>query len=327
MSTVRRRRIRTSISLLAVGALISACFGGSDTPSSDGGPVRVAMTKSIPALGVWVAQEQGYFDKHKVTVETKEISTTVAAQVPSLLGKQYDIAQMTPSDMITAADGGIDVVAVSAGYVNQRGDDGVLVVARKGSGITSAKDLVGKRIAAPSINGNVNTATMYWLASAGVDVDSVKVVAAGVPNMPDLLETGQVDAVEGVIPYGGLMASQGVKIAEPVTALGDRVQMSFWGSHREWAENNREVIGRFKAALDDASAWMKEHPQDAVTLLMAKTGVDKKFEKFVKVPEFTTKLTPEDLEVWKKAMTEVRGFSTKKQMKDLVLGGGDNSAE
>src|SRR5690606_6482746 len=156
---------------------------------------------------------------------------------------------------------------------------------------------------------------------------AVTVVAAGGPNMPDLLETGQVDAVEGVIPYGGLMASQGVKIAEPVTALGDRVQMSFWGSHREWAENNREVIGRFKAALDDASAWMKEHPQDAVTLLMAKTGVDKKFEKFVKVPEFTTKLTPEDLEVWKKAMTEVRGFSTTKQMKDLVLGGGDTSAE
>lgn len=321
----RRTRVsrlpRAARSLVAVVTLGIVCLvaGCSDAADEDEA-IRIAMTKSVPALGVWVAQVQGYFEDHEVAVETEEISTTVAAQVPSLLGRQYDIAQMTPPDLIQSAEGGIDVVTVSAGYLNQPGDDGVLIVASKESGISSAQDLVGKRIAAPSLNGNVNIASMYWLASEGVDPKDVEVVAAGVPNMPDLLDAGQVDAAEGVIPFGGLMASQGVEVAAPVDALGDRVQMSFWASDRAWAEANSPAIERFRAALDDASQWIQENPDDAVDLLLANTDVPDEYEQFIKIPEFSTEITAEDLEVWNNAMNTVTGFTTDIPMEQLVAG-------
>lgn len=309
--------------LLTLAALLASC----STAGSEGteGPddvasVRLATTASTGALAAWVADREGFFADHKIKADVDVISTTVSAQVPSLLGRQYDVAAMTPPSLISAAEGGIDVVCVSASYTLETDDDVTIVIAAADSGIKSAADLAGKRLAAPSIAGNVHTATAYWLIEEGVDLDSVDVVAASTPNMPDLLRTGQVDAAELTMPYVGMMLSEGyTKVGDPLPAVADPVQMSFWASTREWGEGNQDVIGRLRAALNDAEEWMSQNEEAALDVLFEYTKIDEEYRPHTELPTYTTDITAEDLQAWKNAMNVVTGFETDIDMASLVV--------
>jgi NitT/TauT family transport system substrate-binding protein len=263
----------------------------------------------------------GFFKDAGLNASLEVIGTTVSEQVPQLLGRQFDIASMTPPALITSASVGLGTGVVAASYKIGKDDEITLVVASPDSGIKTPEDLVGKRLAAPSIAGNVNTGTMYWLTTLGIDPKSVDVVAASTPNMPDLLRSGQIDAAELTMPYVGMMMGEGYTVVgNPLPAVSDPVQMSAWCANVEWANNNPEAIKRFRQALQTTVDWIAENPEKAIDILFEKTKVPAEYKPFMNLPDYDIAITAADLDAWINAMNVVSGFTSELPTEQMVVG-------
>ncbi len=279
------------------------------------------MTSSAGNLAPWVADEMGFFKDAGLNATLEVIGTTVSEQVPQLLGRQFDIASMTPPALITSASVGLGTGVVAASYKISKDDEITLVIASPDSGIKTPEDLVGKRLAAPSIAGNVNTGTMYWLTTLGIDPKSVDVVAASTPNMPDLLRSGQIDAAELTMPYVGMMMGEGYTVVgNPLPAVNDPVQMSAWCANVEWANNNPEAIKRFRQALQTTVDWIAANPEKAIDILFEKTKVPVEYKPFMNLPDYDIAITAADLDAWINAMNVVSGFTSELPTEQMVVG-------
>lgn len=322
----QRRHGRGIWSLMAFGLLVASialagCGGSSgDEKSGGSGKLRVAMTASATNLAVWVADQQGFFKNHGLAVDIEILASPSLSKVPQVLGRQYDIAQITAPGHIVAANAGLPIVAVCGGYKVPKGNANTVMMVKPDSGIKTAKDLVGKRIVVPTISGNTNTAAMYWLIKEGVDPKSVKLVEASSPDMPDLLNSGRVDAGEITSPFVGVLDSEGfVTVGNFLEAVSNETQMSYWAAQRSWAEKNRDVIQKYRAALADAAKWISENHDPAVSILMKETNVPEKMRPYITLPVYTTELTVDDMDAWLTAMKAVTGFKTDLKMSDLIL--------
>lgn len=311
--------------VLAMCLTLAVVGCGGQSGDEERTKIRLVSTGSVMTLPVWVAQEQGYFEANGVDVEDEIITTKVGAQVPSLLGRQYDLGQVTGPVLISSAESGVDIVAASGGATSSAGDENTLLIVKSDSGIDSPQDLEGKRMAAPSVSGNVNTGTMYWLKSKGVDTDSVEVVAAASPNMPDLLTTGKVDAAQVSMPFAGRLLGSGYKSLKDVgLTLGDPTLMITWASDRTWAEENEQAVVGFRNAIDQASDWIDANNGGAIELLMEKTDVPDEYKPYTNLATYSSKIEVSELENWYKAMNEVNGFKTDVDLETLIFEPAEN---
>ena len=66
------------------------------------------------------------------------------------------------------------------------------VLARTEESIHSAKDLIGKKVGVPGINGLLDVVFRQWLAKQGIDTKKLTYVEASFPQMSDMLRSGTV---------------------------------------------------------------------------------------------------------------------------------------
>ena len=136
---------------------------------------------------------------------------------------------------------------------------------RKGSGIKTAKDLVGKRFGAPGLNAVLHVVTRRWLMEQGVDPKSVNFVEATFPVHGDLLKSGQIDAVVTADPFLSRIrdAGEADEILNVVTTLPDNAPPVMYVTTREWAQKNPDIIKAFRASIDEAAAFIAANPDKA----------------------------------------------------------------
>jgi NitT/TauT family transport system substrate-binding protein len=321
---MQRTRLTRLTLLLAGGvlALTAACGSGgsSSATNADGsGTIRIALNNTNDSLAVEVAQKQGFFAQHKITIKPTTLNDITL--VPSLLGKQYDVGFSVGPIMIRAAASGVPLVAISGNDGDSPTDQGVQIYARKG--ITSVKQLAGKRIGSPTLTGNINIATKAWLASNGVDPTKEQFVQVATPNMVDQLQAGQVDAVEIIYPFISLAKQGGF------TALGDpeRVLSSnyvggtYWSASKDWATSNPKLVAGFRAALDQADKWIAANPEAAYQISADYTKVSLSQAKLAPMTAYTTSISAADLKIWGDAMKKFGGFGGNVDYSTLVFTG------
>ena len=265
-----------------------------------------------------VAEKQGFFTKHGVTVATTTLNDI--SLVPSLLGKQYDIGFSVAPIMIQAAAARIPLVAVAGNNGDSPQGVGLEVFARAG---TDVHQLQGKRIGTPTLTGNLNIATKAWLSSNGVDPSSVQFVQVASPNMIDQLRSGQVDAAELIPPFNSIARQQGLaSLGDPERVLSNGyVGGTFWTASTSWAGANASKVDAFRAALRDADQWIAQNPQAAYQASADYTKVP--LEQARETPlTYTTNVTPADLQVWGDAMAKFGGFGGRVDYNSLVATGG-----
>jgi hypothetical protein len=144
--------------------------------------LRLAVVPAAPALAVWVAQDKGFFAAQHLDVAITPMANV--ALIPAVLGNQFDIGTATTVDLIKAAAGGMNVVAIAANHFETDQAATNALVIRKDSGVRSAKDLAGKTVATPSIGAILHVATLYWIKKEGVDPNTVHFVEVPFPNIP-----------------------------------------------------------------------------------------------------------------------------------------------
>ncbi|MCY4106406.1 MAG: MetQ/NlpA family ABC transporter substrate-binding protein [Chloroflexi bacterium] len=153
--------------------------------------LRFAILDVLNTLPVIVAQEAGYFEEAGITVELTQSRRSVEIQAAAVAGELDGFQSDLVSALKVNANGG-DVQLVRHVGITNSAFFGI--VAGPGSGLESAADLAGSRIAI-SHNTIVEYTTDTLLAGAGVDVAEVEYVeiASILERMQELLE-GSVPA-------------------------------------------------------------------------------------------------------------------------------------
>jgi len=326
---------------LVAALLVAACGGGSDSTSSGGtggggsetggegggSSIRVALVQAATAnLPVEVAAAEGLFEKQglDVTVDTPNIPFS---QLPAALGKQYDLVIGTEPGLITAADSGIDLRAVSGLQRDNPKDPGAALVVPEGSPIKSIKDIGGKSVGAPSTVGNNFSALECWARKEGVDPSSIRGLEAATPQIPELLESGRFESALLFEPLLKPLVDGGS------TDLGNAYQECFgepsqytslWLAQGSWAEENNEAISKFLAALEEAQGVMEKDPEGSRAIYIKTSGLPPEAAENTPIipDEFDfSQGAPivENIELWVEVLEENGTFEGEVDPEELVL--------
>jgi len=191
-------------------------------------------------LPLWMAKEQGFFNKYGVPAETifiRQAPTLVAA----LTSGDIQIGYTGGTAVLGAAAGGSDLKILAA-FTNRVNYD---LVARKG--IKSPEDLRGKIFGVQSIGGTVWMGAILALEHFGLDPnrDKVSLIAAGDQSvLAQALVTGTIDAtvLDGVMSRtlrenGFPILAELSKFNIPISSVGIVAKASYIQSNAQTVEN------------------------------------------------------------------------------------------
>lgn len=153
-------------------------------------------------------------------------------------------------------------------------DDFQQVVARKDSGITSAADLKGKKIGV--FRGTTLDFFMdMFLIDNKIEEHEVEIVDMDVFQMTDAIEKGELDAIFTWQPHVQIALD---KLGENGIVLPSRLRFSTaWliTVMKDYAEENPEVLTAFLRAIARAEKFIKENPEEAITIHAEMSDVDR----------------------------------------------------
>lgn len=266
---------RSWIPALAASVLaLAACGGGGDDGGSGSdGEVRqvtVGMLPILPTAALYAGIEEGFFADRDIEISV-ETGQGGAALLPAVMSGQIDFATSNPVSLLQARGEDLDVrvighwtSALSEGDTDING-----VVAAGDSGLASAADLEGKRVAVNTLNGMGGLTIREAVRQDGGDPDAVEFVELPFPDMPAALDAGNVDAVWVPEPFLSTLVSAGnqvVSYSSKESVEGHPTQLFFTSG--TLVESDPELVEDFTAALEETLTFAEENP-DAVKAQVA----------------------------------------------------------
>lgn len=209
-STIVRRALAAlaALALLVVVAAATSCKNASGrTPDV----IRVGYFANLTHAQAVLGVASGDFAR---AVAPAKIETRVFNAGPSLIealfAGEIDIGYVGPGPIISAhrrsRGEGIRVVAGAAA-------NGVVIVARSGSGIRTLADLAGRRVATPQLGNTQDISARRYLTAVLGQHDATNVVPIDNAQQPSLFARGEVDAAWVPEPWGErLVAETGATI-------------------------------------------------------------------------------------------------------------------
>ena len=195
-----RRSMRPFAALAALALIVVGCGSATPTPSPatptpSSAPVALTVglgyIPSVQFAQFYLADQAGYYRNAGLDVT---LQNQIDPDLITLLGQgAVDIGNGDGTSVIPAVSQGIPVVYTSTIY----GQFPSIVVARAGSGITSAADLRGKRIGIPGKYGSSWIMLQALLQSAGMTPDDADIVLYPDFGQATALQQGAVDAATG----------------------------------------------------------------------------------------------------------------------------------
>ncbi|MCA0145089.1 ABC transporter substrate-binding protein [Blastococcus sp. LR1] len=299
--------VRRLVPVLAVSMLaLAACGGGDDEGGSTGGSgdggvreVTVGALPILPTAALYAGIEEGFFADRNIEI-TVETGQGGAALLPAVMAGQIDFATSNPVSLLQAREEGLDVRVIShwTSALSEGDTDINGVVAKAGSGIESAADLAGKRVAINTLNGMGDLTIRAAIEKDGGDPEAVQFVELPFPDMPAALGQGNVDAVWVPEPFlGGLQAAGNtvVSYSSKDSVQGHPTQLFFTSA--QLMESDPELVEDMTAALEETLEFADANP-DAVKAQI-KTVLPQIPEQAianVKLEEFGTDLRREQIE-------------------------------
>ena len=251
------KRLVIALALLALPQLAAA-----QTPVK----LKAGMVTGIDQVGLPIALERGFFEKHGLDVTIARPYATGVDALNALQAGESEIVQVGVP-MIGAVLRGMDLVALGnySGNATKRGSDATMaIIAGKDSGIVKGdpKTLKGKKIAASF--GTINHLyVLSVLEKAGLTPADVTLVNTPPPEMTVALLAKGIDAFSGWDPWP-IVAMKDVPGAIEVQRGGDTISyLGFNVAMRPWVEKNGETIEKFLAAVSEADQWMRKNPKQA----------------------------------------------------------------
>lgn len=166
--------------------------------------VRLGFFPNLTHAAALVGLEKGYFQKElgNVKLTAKEFIAGTALNEAFAAG-EIDIGYIGPGPAINGAVRGLPVQII-AGASNA----GAVLVARKGAGIQSYKDLAGKKVAVPTLGNTQDISLRHILKEQGL-TGKVTIQPLAPADVAAAFVSKQLDAALVPEPWGALLETRG----------------------------------------------------------------------------------------------------------------------
>ncbi|MEV0738881.1 ABC transporter substrate-binding protein [Streptomyces sp. NPDC050549] len=275
------RSHRTATVFCAVATVLAAAACGSNSPSKSTSSAKDQLTY-VTAFGAagrdafaWVAEQKGYFRQAGIDVKI-ELGKAAGENLKALAsGKaQFTSLDLTGAMISAGAKNSTayrDFRAVLA--IHQR--TLVSIMAMQGSGISTPKDLTGKKIAAAA--NSVNQLLFPGYAKlAGIDTAGIRWIAVQPVQLGPALASGKADALSTfligrpTIEKATVQARSKHVVVFPYSTYLPDLFGNATVTTASIAAKQPDLVKRFRTALLKGLKYTIQHPDEAGKLLHAK---------------------------------------------------------
>jgi ABC-type nitrate/sulfonate/bicarbonate transport system substrate-binding protein len=284
---VRTRIAALSAALLATAALAAGCGGSSSATNSDG-TTTIRYQSSQGGVDVLqLADALGYLKG----VRLKKVGDVTGGpqSLQALASNQIDIGASAFFGAIAQlVASGVPIEAVVATYGS---NDTVAqaIVAPKDSKITTARDLIGKKVAVNTLGANAEAVLDTWFQKSGLTPEEIKKVTL-VPlpplNTAQALKAGQVDAAS--IGIGQLKAANEAVPLKTVIKDTDIVGQYNGGGftlRKDFAQKNPKVAQTLATGVGKAVDYIESHDRADVLKIYEKWLTDHGYSSYIDAVE------------------------------------------
>ena len=313
-----RRLLRTG--LRSAAALLVLAAGSAAAPAQNA-KLRIGYSPIAEFMPAFVAKEQGIFARHGLDVEFVPIALN--SNIPAaLMARSIEIGGPNVAVFLQAADGGLELVAVSGNTLISKPNAAIAFVMREDVAFSGPKSLEGRKIAMPGIGSSVDVLFRQWMRSEGADPAKVTYVELPSAQINDVLRAKSVDGAVVVEPFlTRVLQAQSAKVAARFTdaVLKGSVPAILYTAQRGWAAQNPKQVAAFRAAIREGIEFAKANPEKA----RAAVGVYIKLPEAVLAalpfPNMRGELTEPDIAFWIDAMKSEKFLKTDLKPATLIL--------
>ncbi|MCB1391213.1 MAG: ABC transporter substrate-binding protein [Rhodobacteraceae bacterium] len=225
--------------------------------------VTILYTASAPFVAVYVAVDQGFFANHGVNA-TMQLVQNGSVAVSGIVSGSAQVGLPTPTVVMQAIDNGLDLRIFGATNIFPDNTAAGLVVTPE-SGITDAASMNGHMIGVPGIGGLLDVVMRKWVDENGGDSTTLNIVEYALPQTADVLRGHQMDGVASLDPFlsRAVDSGAGVFIGNYTDVIPAGTVAGVMTVTADWAADNVEAIAGMQAALDEAAAFIGDHPDEA----------------------------------------------------------------
>jgi NitT/TauT family transport system substrate-binding protein len=308
MKRVRRFIVGTG-ALVALGLVIAACGGSSNstgtqaaatgsasstsaagatsTSASSSGKVTTLKTGVVPASSLvtaYMGDQQGYWTKAGLAL--KQIpGETAAALIAQVLSGQLNIT-FAPSASVIAADAAgahLQMIANQGGLIAP-GQPSSAILVNPDSGITSPKDLVGKKVGVIALKSELDVLMHIAVQRAGGDQSQVQSVQIPFPDMLPALQAHRVDAIVTSEPFMTIALKAGMKdIGNVEEQLLPKGTTGTWAATTDYIKSHEALIKAFQKANAQSIDYTRTHVTQARAALPKITSMKPALAQIVKL--------------------------------------------
>ena len=230
------------------------------SPAAAADSIRVSYASlSAAYMDHITAMDKGYLREEGISIEVIRAPGGVAT--PGLLSGQFHFSSSASSSLSAAVRGG----PVKIVYTNLSRPSYSLVAIKPE--ITSAKELVGKKIAINSFGDTGHLSTILYLKKMGVNPSSVLFIAVGRNEVRfPALRTGAIDAAP-LVPRDMVVLKDQKHIV--LADLGKEIQLVWNGVavSSKLLADNPQLVERFLRGLAKGREFARRYRDETISLI------------------------------------------------------------
>jgi NitT/TauT family transport system substrate-binding protein len=254
--------------ILSIALLLPGCDRDKSAATGGNQEVRIGYFANVTHAQAVLGVSGGEFQK---AVSPARLSTKVFNAGPSLIealfAGEIDIGYVGPGPALNAhAKGRGEKIRVIAGAAG----NGVLIIARKDSGINSLADLAGKRVATPQMGNTQDISAKHYLIHELKQRDVNNVLPIANTEQATLMARKEIDVSWAPEPWGSrlIVEGQGKLLAE---------EKDFWPNKQfsltlvvttpEYLARHPDVVEKVLAVHVRLTRALNAAPQNSATAL------------------------------------------------------------
>ncbi len=269
IANVLQRLVAAAI-VVALGFPVASCSQEQVAPE-ELQAVTLGVEAAILPAAVWVAEAKGYFQQEGLAVTIKPFDSGRLSFEAMLEGEGVDISTVAPLPIMFNSFDRQDF-CITATFAYSFTD--IKAIARRDHGITTTADLKGKKVGTPK-----GTTGQYFLEvflmRNGISLSETELVDTGPSDLPQALESGQVDAIVIWEPHADL-ARQLLGEAASQLPSADIHRTSFnFMAMKEFAQTRPDALSKFLEAIDKATAFIADHEAESQAIVAERLKLEK----------------------------------------------------
>ncbi|MEU1204001.1 ABC transporter substrate-binding protein [Nocardia sp. NPDC005825] len=265
-----RRAVAAAITVTSAAVLLIGCAKTDAGTTADGRTVVRYQGSTGQVTAFELAADLGYFTK--IDLHWEGDTTSGPANIQAAATKQVEFGSAFNGAVIKLIAGGAPVTSVLSSYgADELNFTGYFV--RDDSRITSARDLIGKKVGVNTLGAHHEFITRQWLHDQGLsdaEIKQVQLVVLPPANTEDALRNGQID----VAALGGVFRDTAIGRGgiHPLYTDKDLFGQFDYGTYvfrNDYLKSHADAVADFVQGTARATRWLQVTPRDEVVAKFA----------------------------------------------------------